>query len=217
MTSPVPQAQSVGRFIAIEGLDGSGGSTQLAALAARLSARGQAFVRTREPSDGPVGRLIRAAFREGDPASVLGDAPIAYLFAADRRDHLARTIEPALNSGTWVLSDRYLPSSLAYQSPAVGFEEVVHLNRGLRAPDLTIFLDLPVNLCVERIEARGGHPERFDSALRLQVVYEAYDRARAYCRGAGFRWADIDARGSIVEVEDRVWAEVAPFLEDNRA
>lgn len=196
------------RFYAIEGLDGSGGTTQAALLADWLESQGTRSIRTREPSDGPAGVFIRRALNPADPAAVLGDNVLPYLFAADRRDHLDREILPALSSGTSVISDRYYHSSLAYQSLSVGLHMVAELNRSFRAPDLTLFLDLSPEACLARIEARGAPIERFEALDRLRRIHDAYDAVLVHCRTRGERIERIDASASIEDVHARVVAAV---------
>lgn len=188
-------------FITFEGLDGSGGTTQLARLAAALRARGREVVCTREPSDGPVGRLIRQQLAGGE----VGDAVFPALFAADRRDHLDRVVLPARARGAWVLSDRYFLSSLAYQSASVGFEVVWALNQAFPAPDLCVVLDLPLEDCLARVEARAGVRDRFETEERLRIVEATYAAAIQRCVARGDRIARVDARGSVDEVHARVW------------
>ncbi|HYY53573.1 MAG TPA: dTMP kinase, partial [Myxococcales bacterium] len=116
------RAPSEGRFIALEGLDGSGTTTQAERIASVLRAQGRRVLLTREPSDGPIGTLIRLALtgRLGLPqrSGPLTEEALALLFAADRVDHLAAVIEPALERGELVVCDRYVLSSLAYQGSA---------------------------------------------------------------------------------------------------
>ena len=185
-------------FVAIEGLDGSGGTTQVGLLCDALGAH-----RTCEPSTGPVGRLIRQAL--GD-ASLLGDGVLPYLFAADRRDHLEREIEPRLRAGTPVVSDRYVASSLAYQSLAAPLEHVWSLNSAFRAPSVHVMLDLPVEACLERIEARGGQRDRFETLDQLSRILEAYERAVVLLQGHGHRVARVDAGQSVEAVHRDVLA-----------
>lgn len=191
-------------FIVFEGLDGSGGTTQLRLLAAALRARGRHVVETGEPSRGPVGRLIREQLRGGE----LADGVLPYLFAADRRDHVDRVIAPGVAAGQVVLSDRHFLSSLAYQAPAVGLDTAWRLNEAFRAPDLVLMLDAPVEVCLARVLARGQARERFETAERLAAVAAAYEAAIARCRERGDRIARIDARASVEDVHRVVLAEV---------
>lgn len=200
-SSPDPQ----GLYLAIEGLDGSGGTTQLARLAEAFTARGRVVRRTREPSDGPVGRLIRAELAGG-----VGDAVLPYLFAADRRDHLDRVVLPALERGEVVLSDRCALSSFAYQAEALGLERVMELNRDFRPPDRTLLLLLAPEACLARIEARGLPRDRFETLDRLRRIEAAYARAVDRCRSVGWDIAEIDADRSVDEVAAAVWRAAWP-------
>ena len=119
-----------------------GGTTQVRELAEWLTTRAMPVLCTREPTDGPIGRLIRRALSPSDEASVLSDAVLPYLFAADRRDHLDRRVLPALHAGTTVITDRYVPSSLAYQGLTIGVDAAFELNAAFRAPDLTVVLEV---------------------------------------------------------------------------
>lgn len=192
------------RFIAIEGLDGSGGSTQLARLCGGFLARGEPCVVSREPSDGPVGKLIRAQLKGG-----VGDGVLPYLFAADRRDHFDAVILPALARGENVLSDRCALSSFAYQAEAHGLEKVMRLNADFPAPDLVILLDLDPEICLGRILERGLPRDRFETLERLRTIAAGYDAAvdalRWQCGGPGWNIARVDASGA----PDRVAARIA--------
>ncbi len=191
-------------FIAIEGLDGSGGTTQVEKLCAALGAHA-----TAEPSNGPVGHLIRQTLRNELP---LGDGVLPLLFAADRADHLAREIEPLLAEGKIVVSDRYYASSLAYQSLVAPLGEVAQLNASFRAPDITLFLDLSPEGCIERITARGEQRERFEELDRLREISAAYGAALALLAGRGERIAHIDASASVDEVHAHIMEAVRPCL-----
>ncbi len=196
-------------FIVIEGIDGSGGTTQVGLLTEWLRARGAREVqRTAEPSSGPVGRFIREALTLGSSNARLGDAVLPYLFAADRRDHLDREVIPALQRGAVVVSDRYYHSSLAYQSAAIGFAAVAELNATFRRPDLTLVLELSPEVCLARVQARGGAPERFEALERLRDVTDAYSAVVVHCRSRGERVVRLDASGSVAEVHALVLAEV---------
>lgn len=170
-------------FYVIEGLDGAGTTTQMAGLAAYLTGKGKTVVTTHEPTDGPVGRLIRSTLRR-EPGAV-DPSCLPWMFAADRADHLHRTVEPALADGAVVIADRYLHSSLAYQSLDLPLEEVFALNQRFRVPDRTVLLDVPVDVCLARIDARGAARELFEEHERLERIAEAYDRVveRLIARG----------------------------------
>jgi dTMP kinase len=164
-------------FVVLEGIDGSGTTTQLPRLKAHLEGRGRRVLATREPSDGPVGRLLREILLgqhrlpSGAPADGLA---MALLFAADRRDHLRREIEPALEAGFDVVSDRYLMSSLAYQAEEAARAWVADLAREVRPPDLTLVLDLPIEVAAARRRAAGRAAERYDADDIQRRVAESY-------------------------------------------
>ena len=145
-------------FIVLEGIDGSGTTTQLDRLDRHLRGRGRRVHATREPSTGPsaacCGRSCSAA-TVGPTAPPVDGLAMALLFAADRRDHLRREIEPALAAGTDVVSDRYLLSSLAYQAEEAERDWVAGLAREVRLPDLTLLLDVPVAVAAARRRAAG--------------------------------------------------------------
>lgn len=175
----LPRTRTGPLFLVLEGIDGSGTTTQLPRLRSHLESRGRRVLATREPSDGPVGRLLREILLgrhelpDGKPADGLA---MALLFAADRRDHLRREIEPALAAGLDVISDRYLMSSLAYQSEEAERAWVAGLARGVRAPDLTLLLDLPVEVAAARRRAAGRVAERYDAddvQRRVATSYRA--------------------------------------------
>lgn len=171
-----------GRLVVLEGLDGSGTTTQVAEVAARLRAAGRDVHATREPSDGPIGRLIREALAQGLrlPSGGPPTAPtMALLFAADRVDHLAREVEPALARGALVLSDRYLLSSLAYQGEDDELAWVTTLNGRARQPDLTILLDVEPEVAATR-RAHAGRPDelydRLETQRRVAIAYRTLAR-----------------------------------------
>lgn len=166
------------RFIALEGIDGSGTTLQTRALAEWLRARGHEVHETREPSGGPIGRMIREHLALD--AAPLRPAAFALLFAADRLDHVAREIDPARERGAVVLSDRYLLSSLAYQSLDCELAWVQAINREAPPPDLYLFLRVPADVAFARVQRRAAAGaatvERFDAlALQRQIAgrYEA--------------------------------------------
>jgi dTMP kinase len=204
----------IGQFIVVEGLDGAGTTTLAHTLRDRLERIGISVLLTREPSDLPVGRLIREALTH---AVGVSDGVLPFLFAADRKDHLEREVEPALSSGNWVISDRYLASSLAYQSLAAPFESIAALNSTFRKPDLTLFVDAPAEVCMARISSRGGESERFEALDRLRVVSHAYDRALDWCLARGEHVARIDGRPDADTVAEMAWAEIAKLIDDTKS
>jgi dTMP kinase len=170
---------NAGRFIVLEGIDGAGTTTQTERLAAHLRGRGRRATATREPSDGPVGRLLRQILLGQhalpDGGKVAGPA-MALLFAADRVDHLQREIEPLLAGGSDVVSDRYLLSSLAYQAEESDRDWVASLARGVRPADLTILIDVPIAVAADRRHRAGRAVERYDGDAYLERVAENYRR-----------------------------------------
>jgi dTMP kinase len=198
-------------FVALEGIDGSGTTTQLKRLVAHLEARGRRAHATREPSTGPVGRLLRElllgqhALPDGAPAD--GQA-MALLFAADRRDHVRREIEPALASGVDVVTDRYLMSSLAYQAEEADRGWVAGLARNLRPADLTILLAVPVAVAAARRRAAGRVVERYDDDAIQTRVAESYQRLVA----ADAASVVIDGGGTVVEVAAAIAATVDELI-----
>ena len=198
-----------GIFIAIEGLDGSGGTTQSKLLRQWMAAqmRWTSVHRTWEPSGGPIGRFIRENLKL-ENAEALGDNVFPYLFAADRQHHLDREILPVVAQGGAVITDRYYHSSLAYQSLTVGFDTVAELNASFRAPDLTVFLELPAEVCLERILARGGALERFEVIDRLRAIEAAYETVLSYCAARDEAVVRLDASGSVQDIHARVISAV---------
>jgi dTMP kinase len=163
-----------GRFIALEGIDGSGTTSQVEALAARLQARGHRVTSTHEPSGGSIGRLVRERLGRGAPP--LDPAAMALAFAADRVDHVRTCIEPALARGDVVLTDRYLVSSWVYQALECDGAWIREINRHAPWPDQTFVLDLPVDVALARVHARaGGTPtEIYESAPLQERVRAGY-------------------------------------------
>jgi len=197
-----------GRFIVIEGIDGSGSTSQGSVLTTSLRAKRKRVAFTHEPTEGPVGGLIRLALSRrltGAPSSAylngagqdretpgLDPETLALLYAADRRDHTMNAIDPNLANGTHVISDRYLLSSLAYQGLNVEVEWLLHINEFARRPDLTIFLDLSVEQALLRMKAARWTRDLFEEEAGLQRVYGKYRELIA---------SDIPQLGPIVRVD----------------
>ena len=205
-----------GRFITLEGGEGVGKSTQLRRLADALRVRGLEVVETREPGGSPGAEAIRRLLLEGNDERWTPEAE-ALLFAAARADHVARTIRPALERGAWVLCDRFLDSSIAYQGAAAGVG--VEAIRTLHAigshgflPDRTLLLELPADAAADRLRVRdadgsdriGGRGEDFHSRVAGGFVQLAQEEPERYRR--------LDASGSAEEVTDRLLAALEDLL-----
>jgi dTMP kinase len=205
-----------GRFISLEGGEGAGKSTQLRALAAALRGRGLEVVETREPGGSPGAEAIRELLLQGEVDRWTPETE-ALLFAAARSDHVARTIKPALELGKWVLSDRFIDSSLAYQGGAggVGMSNILKLHQigsGGLLPDRTLLLDLPQFDAAFRERVRdGGMLDRFGrksggyhealAAAFGSLAVEAPDRYRV-----------VNAEGRVEEVTAKLLAAVEDLL-----
>lgn len=189
-----------GRFLVFEGLDGAGTTTQSRRLVARLPGA----LATNEPTDGLVGQIARRSLR-GDP-----DAPpmaaLPWLFAADRADHQHRRVLPALEAGRDVVCDRYVPSSLAYQSLTLPLDEVWALNASFRVPDLVLWVRVPVDVALDRIAARGEAREIYEHRERLVAVDAAYTRVFAFLEARGWPVVELDGMQSPDAVEAHVQA-----------
>ena len=203
-----------GKFIALEGIDGSGKSTQIGRLIRRLRSRGVNCRATREPTGRPVGALIRQALTGQTP---LDPRVIAALYAADRIDHLVNGedgLTALVAQGITVVTDRYYFSSYAYHSVDMDMDWVIGANSvsaGLLRPTLTVFLDAPVELAMERIRRGRDHEELFEKEDRLQktraLYFQAFERLKAE-----EAVAVVDGSGPEDEVEERVWAAVSPYF-----
>lgn len=169
------------RFVVFEGIDGSGTTTQQARVAERLRARGHRVLETREPSVGPIGALTRAMLSvEDERQRTVDPAGLALLFAADRLEHIAREIDPALTRGEVVICDRYVVSSWVYQSLDCDPAWVRTINERARWPDATFVFDLSAEVALGRVarrrDATGQVVERFDvpeTQRRLAAGYTA--------------------------------------------
>jgi dTMP kinase len=204
-----------GRFIALEGLDGAGISTQTRRLAARLDRAGVNYYCTREPTDGPVGSQIRLALTgrlHVDPTT------LALMFAADRSDHLHHAVAPRLDAGVNVVTERQVLSSLAYQGAQLGDRAWVRaINReNLRflSPGLVVFLDVPPQTALDRIDAGRHARELFERADTLAATRAAFLEAMDELRADGHRFEVVDATQPIDEVEAQVAAVVLGYLEE---
>ncbi len=188
-----------GWLIALEGVDGAGKTTQARLLTRWLETVGVKAVYTCEPTDGPLGRLVR---KHLGGSLRFSEETVALLFAADRLEHLSKVIRPALEKGLTVVSDRYLHSSIAYQSATTGRPRWVgQINSLAPEPDLSIFLDLPVENALERLRVRRS--EIYEREKFLRSVRRHYLRL---VRSG--RMVLVDGVGSKREVAERVAGQV---------
>jgi dTMP kinase len=205
------RGETRGRFIAFEGGEGSGKSTQAARLAAALGA-----LLTREPGGTDLGRHIRDLVLAADLHEPAGTRAEALLMAADRAQHVASVVRPALRAGRDVVTDRYAGSSLAYQGYGRGLDiaDVRWLSdwatEGLW-PDLVLLLDVPPNETQERLAASGVGPDRLEAAGDdfHQRVAKGFQILAQESPGT---WRVVDGRGSADEVFSRVHTTVVEFF-----
>lgn len=194
-----------GRFAVFEGIDGSGTTTQAALAAESFRRDGLSVLLTREPSDGPIGALIRRALQGSleSPSRTgpLSEQTLALLFAADRLDHLEAEILPALRAGQLVICDRYLLSSLAYQGATCPVEWVEQINAQAIAPDLTLFLEVKVSTASQRRLARGAPRDLFETDERQREVSRQYAAAISRRRKRE-RIVTLDGERSIDQVAE---------------
>lgn len=190
-----------GKFITLEGIDGAGKSTHHAWLVEYLKSQGKEVVATREPGGTDLGEKLRALLLS-EPMHL--ETETLLMFAA-RREHLDKLIQPALDQGKWVVSDRFTDASYAYQGGGRGLarERIQVLERWVQAgfqPDMTLVFDLPVEVACERLTKTGSAPDRFEQETR-----EFFERVRkTYLRRAVAepdRIKVIDSRKSIAEIQ----------------
>lgn len=198
----------MGRFISFEGIDGSGKSTQARLLAETLRTRGEEVVLTREPGGSPGAEEIRRLVLEGDPDRWSAETEIL-LFTAARRDHLEKTIRPALARGATVITDRFADSTRMYQGISRGdLAEVVDRLHALMIgiePDLTFLIDLPAEVGLARAQARKGSEMRFED-MGLELQARMREGFLALARAPRFRVIDG------TQPPDRIAAEILASL-----
>jgi dTMP kinase len=210
-----------GRFVVLEGIDGSGTTTHVARLGDRMRSKKLPVRTTREPSDGPIGTMVRQVLT-GRIVVPGGRAPnwatMALLFAADRMDHIEAEIEPWVAEGGIVISDRYDASSLAYQSVSSGkggsdaVEWIRALNRFCKRPDLTLVLDVSPDEAARRRASRG-------EAAQLYEQNEVQRALAAFYRDLAKHMPNdnvvlVDGSGTIADVHERIVAAWQKALGD---
>lgn len=212
-----PSSVARGRFITLEGIEGAGKSTVTAALATQLAACGRVVISTREPGGTPLAERLRSVALERGSERVSPQAETLLMFAA-RAIHLDNLVRPALARGAWVLCDRFTDATRAYQGggrgvPSAFIESLAREVQQDIEPDLTLILDLPVELGLERARARrvaAGEAvvDRFEAE-----TLEFFERVRAYyldiARRNAKRCRVLDATGSPRQVCDAAIAALA--------
>lgn len=193
-----------GRFITIEGGEGAGKSTQIKALADWLRERGIVVTTTREPGGSPGAEAIRKLLVEGSADKWDGTTEALLHFAA-RRDHLRRTVWPALERGEWVISDRFADSTKAYQGYGHGLDletidRLYAIAVGKFVPDLTIILDLPVEQGLARAASRAGVETRYEN-MNIDFHRRLRNGFLDIARNEPRRCIVIDATGTVEAVQ----------------
>jgi len=197
--------QKRGKFIVIEGLDGSGKTTQAKLIAARLS-RSHNAIYTAEPSQGKIGTYIREACLYGE--NRLLNTVEALLFAADRIEHVEHEIKPALAKGRLVLSDRYVYSSLAYQGSAgLSTAWISEINKHALKPDFAIFIDVLPEDVLQRLRRRRSVMENLETQRKVREIYMQYVEKGELSR--------INGNKSMKEVAEDLAATILNFLENH--
>ncbi len=206
---------SRGKFITLEGGEGTGKSTQIGLLSAAFNNAGIDVVKTREPGGAPGAEAIRRLLVEGDTEKWDAFTEVLLNYAA-RHEHLQQTITPALELGRWVISDRFADSTVAYQGHGHGFDlsviERVHdLVVGSMKPDLTLVLDIPVEQGLSRATSRNDQEDRYE---RMDLSF--HERVRQgfldIAKQTPDRCVVIDASGSIDQVNAEINAAILAQL-----
>ena len=208
---------AAGKFITIEGIEGTGKSTNLDFVMGLIESHGFAALRTREPGGTPMAEKIRQLLLDHGQEPVPPIAELLLFFAA-RSLHLQNTIIPALQGGTWVLCDRFTDASRAYQGigRGLGADRVEHLadwvQNGLE-PDLTLLLDAPADIGMQRAASRG-RGDRMDNE-ELDFYQRVRDAYLGLAEANPKRFAVIDASQSLAAVQREIAAVMAPYFSNN--
>ena len=205
-----------GHFIVLEGIDGSGTTTQARELKNRFSKLGLPAHVTAEPTGGPIGGIIRQVLsgrlvmRLHQTVAPLNWKIMSLLFAADRQDHVESEIVPNLREGVNVICDRYVYSSIVYQSASSGDADaaawVAELNRYVKTPDLVLYLKVDPTLAMERCRARDKEVEIYENPDFQKKLAVKYDELKAMFPEANI--VTIDGDRSIEEVASQCWSHV---------
>lgn len=230
---PLENSESRPLFIVLEGIDGSGTTTQGDRLTAWLRSKGIGAHFTHEPSNGPAGMLIRLAlskrllgsnFDYHDPledrseeGKALDAYTLALLYASDRMDHLATEVNPNLRRGRFVICDRYVLSTLAYQGMSVEEQWLVDINRHARKADLTIYLDVPVEHARQRMRKTRWTRDLYEGEEELRRIYDRYSRTLRQWSSQLGPLVLIDGTKSVNTVHRLITGAVEQFMMTGRA
>lgn len=196
-----------GKFIVVEGLDGSGKSAQVDLVIDYLKEKGKEVVVTKEPTmDSEAGRKIKQALRK---EVIIEPLELQKLYVQDRREHLENKVIPALKDGKFVVSSRYAFSTFAYgHSDGLDIDLLVKMNDNFLLPDLTLIIDVSPDSCMERIEGRGEPKELFEKLEKLAKVNEIYKKTSNMFENV----AIINGERTIPEVFEDIKKEISKLL-----
>lgn len=211
-----------GKFIVLEGLDGSGQTTQANLLTKWIMEKTLRYAYyTKEPTDGPIGLMLRlflskrlycAPHNGNGVARRPDETTMALCFAADRADHLHNEIFPKLKDGVHVIADRYYHSSLAYQSVEAELPWIREINKNIIRPDLTLFLDVPPAICMKRMQAQRWHVELYEDQDNLEKVRQNFLLTLDKSKAEGERIEIINGLQTPKDVHKEIVAAVKSYF-----
>ncbi len=201
-------------FLSVEGIDGSGKTTQVRLLVERLRSAGRTVLQTKEPDGGQLGAEVRAMLTR--PDRLLAPAEQLLLVSAARFDHVRSVIRPALADGQWVVSDRFIDSTYAFQVAASDidlnemFQSIREIVVGQTLPDLTIILDLSLEIAIDRRrQRRDGVADPAEATRDFAIIHEGL---LAVARADPGRCHVVDADQSPGAVAGDIWRLIEPLL-----
>jgi len=196
-----------GKFIALEGLDGSGQSTQAELLKKWLESKKIKVILTKEPTNNLLGGIIKAVLRK---ELKLEQDALQLLFSADRAHHLASEIIPALEKGFWVITDRYMFSTLAFGSiEGLKMEWLNELNKNFLVPDATFFLDVKPETCIKRMESRSSR-DLFEQEEILRKVRQQYLKVKEL----GYdKFYVLDGEKAVEQVHEQITEKIKILMD----
>ena len=216
MEKPSMKVNGKGRFIAIEGLDGSGKSTQISLLIERLNSNGIATILSREPTDGHVGVLIGKYLSK---EISFCEEVVAPLFAADRLDHLLNPkdgILSVIERGFTAITDRYVFSSFAYNGILLPLEWLIQLNSlstKILIPNLIIFIDVDPEECINRIVARGRKKEKYEQLNVLKQARAGFFKSFELLKHE-YPLVIVDGNQTPTIISDEIWSKVSKLYDE---